>query len=117
MAWDGTTILTTERLTLRTFLDSDLDAYYAHPSQLAFTRNLVVASGHGLQPQLGDRKEQLISTPFRDVYQTSVFYALYEKASGVEVAIPTEGLIFEIGSGGRTHAAYRRRSRVADGRG
>ena len=34
VAWDGTTILTTERLTLRTFLESDLDAYYAlniHP--------------------------------------------------------------------------------------
>lgn len=34
VAWDGTTILTTERLTLRTFRESDLDAYYAlnsHP--------------------------------------------------------------------------------------
>ncbi|MFN8145824.1 MAG: GNAT family N-acetyltransferase [Candidatus Nanopelagicales bacterium] len=34
VAWSGTTILTTERLTLRTFRESDLDAYYAlntHP--------------------------------------------------------------------------------------
>ena len=112
------------------FFTSDLHAFYTHPTQLPHTRNLIVASGHGLMPAShehavgGARDEherehehepehephatfddvphadEGILTPFRDVYQTSTYLALHEAICGHEVAHPENGLVFEIGSHG-----------------
>lgn len=55
-----------------TFFTTDLDARMLHPSELAWTRNLIVASPFGLQ--LRNHLQRAIA-PFRDSYQTSVFFA------------------------------------------
>lgn len=54
------------------FFTTDLNARLAYPPQWQFTRNLIVASHFGLelQPAL-----QTPIPPFRDNYQTSLFYA------------------------------------------
>lgn len=55
------------------FFTTDLDARLTHPSQLQWTRNLVVASHFGLE------LHPLIQTPippFRDSYQTALFYSV-----------------------------------------
>lgn len=54
------------------FFTTDLDARLLHPEEFKSARNLVVASAFGLElaPHL-----QKDIPPFRDVYQTSVFYA------------------------------------------
>ena len=54
------------------FFTTDLDARFLHPSQIAWTRNLVVASSFGLR--LTDDLQEG-TPPFRDSYQTSVFFA------------------------------------------
>jgi hypothetical protein len=52
------------------FFTTDLDARMLHPSQLDWTRNLLVASSFGLElaPALQDG-----IPPFRDAYQTSLY--------------------------------------------
>lgn len=55
------------------FFTTDLDARLFHPSELRWTRNLVVASHFGLA--LHDRLQGGIP-PFRDTYQTSTLYAV-----------------------------------------
>lgn len=54
------------------FFTTDLNARLAYPGQWQFTRNLIVAShfGQELQPAL-----QTPIPPFRDSYQTSLFYS------------------------------------------
>ena len=54
------------------FFTTDLNARLAYPAQWEFTHNLVIASHFGLklQPEL-----QIPIPPFRDSYQTSLFYA------------------------------------------
>lgn len=54
------------------FFTTDLNARLAYPGQWQFTRNLIVASHFGLelQPAL-----QTPIPPFRDSYQTSLFYS------------------------------------------
>jgi len=54
------------------FFTTDMDAEYFRPSELPFTRNLVVASHFGLtlHPRL-----QREAPPFRDVYQTATYFA------------------------------------------
>ena len=54
------------------FFTTDLDARLTHPSQLQWTRNLVIASHFGLElhPKL-----QTPIPPFRDSYQTALFYS------------------------------------------
>jgi hypothetical protein len=54
------------------FFTTDLNARLAYPAQWEFTHNLVIASHFGLelQPAL-----QTPIPPFRDSYQTSLFYA------------------------------------------
>ena len=61
-----------QRLPDTIFFTTDLDARFLHPASIKHTRNLVVASGFGLQ-----LREELQGDvpPFRDVYQTSVFLA------------------------------------------
>ncbi len=54
------------------FFTTDLDARLTHPSQSQWTRNLIVASHFGLElhPKL-----QTPIPPFRDSYQTALFYS------------------------------------------
>jgi len=54
------------------FFTTDLDARMLHPAEYAWTRNLVVASSFGfmLDPSL-----QRHIPPFRDTYQTAMFFA------------------------------------------
>jgi hypothetical protein len=61
-----------QRFPERIFFTTDLDARLLHPTYIEWTRNLVVASGFGLQTR-EDLQGDL--PPFRDVYQTSVFLA------------------------------------------
>ncbi len=61
-----------QRFPERIFFTTDLDARLLHPTYSEWTRNLVVASGFGLQTR-EDLQGDL--PPFRDVYQTSVFLA------------------------------------------
>ncbi|WP_052494221.1 hypothetical protein [Nitrosospira sp. NpAV] len=53
------------------FFTTDLNARLAYPPQWQFTRNLIVASHFGLELQ---RTLQTHIPPFRDNYQTSLFY-------------------------------------------
>ena len=61
-----------QRFPERIFFTTDMDARLLHPASIKYTRNLVVASGFGLQLH---KKFQVDVPPFRDVYQTSVFLA------------------------------------------
>jgi hypothetical protein len=54
------------------FFTTDLNARLAYPAQWEFTHNLVIASHFGLKLQ---PKLQIPIPPFRDSYQTSLFYA------------------------------------------
>ncbi|MCW5893080.1 MAG: hypothetical protein KIT14_21400 [bacterium] len=54
------------------FFTTDLDAVMLHPAELAWTRNLVVASGFGLQVHW---QQQGGVPPFRDAYQTALYAA------------------------------------------
>lgn len=82
------------------FFTTDLDARLLHPAYGKWTRNLVVASNYGLA--LDDRIQQDVP-PFRDNYQTSIFFTtllafgrLYFAASG-DPAPVVEPCVFEIG--------------------
>ncbi|HEB55967.1 MAG TPA: hypothetical protein ENI98_06630 [Gammaproteobacteria bacterium] len=90
-----------------TFFTTDLDAQYLHPAEYPWTRNLLIASSFNLKlrPEL-----QGSTPPFRDSYQTSVFYAtslalqLPSKSSALpafrdRLELPTrlKPLLFEIG--------------------
>lgn len=55
------------------FFTTDLDSRLTHSSQLPWTRNLVVASHFGLE--LAPRLQTPIP-PFRDSYQTALFYSV-----------------------------------------
>ncbi len=54
------------------FFTTDLDARFLHPEEKKWTRNLIVASNFGLtlRPEL-----QLAAPPFRDGYQTSLYFS------------------------------------------
>lgn len=54
------------------FFTTDLNARLTHPSQWQWTRNLIVASHFGLELQ---HDLQTPIPPFRDSYQTSLFYS------------------------------------------
>ena len=56
-----------------TFFTTDLDARLSHPGDYGWNRNLIIASGFGLE--LGRSFQQAIP-PFRDSYQTSSFLAV-----------------------------------------
>lgn len=55
------------------FFTTDLDSRLTHSSQLSWTRNLVVASHFGLELEPG---LQTPIPPFRDSYQTALFYSV-----------------------------------------
>ena len=54
------------------FFTTDLDARFFHPSEIKWTRNLLVASPFGLQLNEDFQKK---TSPFRENYQTSLFLA------------------------------------------
>src|SRR5262249_55579213 len=54
------------------FFTTDLDAVLVHPTQVQWTRNVVIASAFGLR--LTESLQQAIP-PFRDSYQTATFMA------------------------------------------
>lgn len=61
-----------QRFPEKIFFTNDLDARLLHPANIQWTRNLLVASGFGLQLRQDIQGE---TPPFRDSYQTSVFLA------------------------------------------
>jgi hypothetical protein len=88
------------------FFTTDLDARLLHPSEFKTARNVVIASAFGLELQ---RDLQQDIPPFRDVYQTSVFYATRLAASGEGDRLDQDQLdsritpqVFEIGR----HSAF-----------
>jgi hypothetical protein len=54
------------------FFTTDMDARFLHPDELQWTRNLVIASSFGLRLHPALQKN---TPPFRDSYQTSLFFA------------------------------------------
>ncbi len=78
------------------FFTTDLDARMFHPSQLAWSRNLIVASSYGLklpEPIQGE------IPPFRDTYQTASFLATRVALDDpvLRVRPPMEPHLFELG--------------------
>lgn len=69
-----------ERFPNTLFFTADMDARYLHPAEFKWTRNLIVASSHGLEP---DAAFQTNIPPFRDSYQTSRFLATLFTLSNV----------------------------------
>ncbi len=63
------------------FFTTDLDAQFLHPAEFPWTRNLVVASSFNLKL---NEKFQGTTPPFRNNYQTSVFYS-----AGLALQLPT----------------------------
>jgi len=55
-----------------TFFTTDLDAQFLHPAEFKWTRNLLVASSFNLNL---NPHHQGSTPPFRDSYQTSIFYS------------------------------------------
>ena len=55
------------------FFTTDLDASFTHPQELEWTKNLLVASSHGLAL---NEKLQCGAAPFRFSYQTSIFQSV-----------------------------------------
>ncbi|MCK5940352.1 MAG: hypothetical protein KAI24_00170, partial [Planctomycetes bacterium] len=78
------------------FFCSDLDAYYLNPDERPHTRNLLVASSHGLVP--AGRND---IAPFRNNYQTSSFHAFHAALAPESLATAPVwrpcGHVFEIG--------------------
>lgn len=66
------------------FFTTDLDSRLTHSSQLPWTRNLVVASHFGLEL---DSRIQTPIPPFRDSYQTALYYSVL-RAVGYLKALP-----------------------------
>lgn len=79
------------------FFTTDLDARLMHPSELQYTRNLVVAAPFGLQLR-EDLQAGIV--PFRDSYQTSVFYAALRALADPDNRATPSPLRFEIGLSG-----------------
>lgn len=82
-----------------TFFTTDLDARVWHPSQLKWTRNLIVASSFGLQ--LGSNLQRE-APPFRDSSQTAEFAAALIALGdiGTNVLDEISPRVFEIGRHG-----------------
>jgi hypothetical protein len=90
------------------FFTTDLDARLWHPDHLAYTRNLIVASGYGVdaRPVSSVAAEpRLRIPPFRDVYQVAVFHAC--RAALAKIEDPRTSItpdltpsVFELGRNG-----------------
>ncbi len=71
------------------FFTTDLDSRLTHPTQLPWTRNLVVASHFGLEL---DSRLQTPIPPFRDSYQTALFYSVLRAVDSVRAVPEGHGL-------------------------
>jgi hypothetical protein len=81
------------------FFTTDLDARMLHKPELPWMQNLLVASGFGLQLREELQKD---IPPFRDVYQTAVFFAAQLALDPLNARAntqrnPPEPRVFEIG--------------------
>lgn len=88
------------------FFTTDLDARLLHPDEFKSARNIVVASSYGLELR---RELQKDTPPFRDNYQTSLFYSArlalaphQKEPDQAAIDSQTQPRIFEIGR----HRAY-----------
>lgn len=77
------------------FFTTDLDSRLTHPSQLPWTRNLVVASHFGLEL---DPRLQTPIPPFRDSYQTALFYSVLRAVDALEAVPETQALTLSSGA-------------------
>ena len=95
-----------ERFKDKIFFTTDLDARYLHADQLKWTRNLVVASNFDLYLHSDWQKN---SMPFRDSYQTSIYYATSLALNAVvqkdkqKSPEPMNPQIFEVGRSRAIH--------------
>ena len=69
------------------FFTTDLDAAYSHPQELEWTKNLLVASTHGLAL---DEYYQCGVLPFRFSYQTAVFQAILAATTKSKCQAPSK---------------------------
>lgn len=83
-----------DRFPTALFFTTDLDARYVHRAESKWTRNLIVGSGFGLELH-SDRQGKI--PPFRDSYQTAVFYAVQGALKGNLSTRPLTPRLFEIG--------------------
>ncbi|WP_193212873.1 hypothetical protein [Luteolibacter marinus] len=97
------------------FFTTDLDSLYLSREHLPFTRNLIIASGEGLDyrpdPQskapgkpsgnLRDGVAHVRIPPMRDSYQTALVRAVWNIVHDPESTVPAseEALLWEVGSG------------------
>lgn len=82
------------------YFTTDLDARFAHPSEMKWTRGLVVGSSYGLQLHPDIQKS---TPPFRNAYQTSVYATMLTVLKGRDWVFNIddyEPRIFEIGYNG-----------------
>jgi hypothetical protein len=91
------------------FFTTDLDARFVHPANLQWTKNLIVASSYDLKLC---RILQGDIPPFRDSYQTSLFYAVMQSFKDAETKLGSlekdllenneipDAMLFEIGRDG-----------------
>lgn len=92
-----------ERFPDAVFFTTDLDRRLLHPSELPYTRNLIVASHFGLESKVAYKRCGSACTPqqFRDTYQTGVFRACLTALDAVDgnASEPPDVRRFEIGRG------------------
>ncbi|ULA68353.1 MAG: conserved membrane protein of unknown function [Nitrospira sp.] len=96
------------------FFTTDLDTRITHPAQWQWTRNLIVASHFGLEIDHG-LMDSYPPPPFRDSYQTSLFYAALQALghvvsnratgelltqSGVKFSNEVKARLYEVGRHG-----------------
>lgn len=91
------------------FFTTDIDARYLHARHAPFTRNLIVASHFGLQPEddpdgapqsgsAGAGTNVRRATPeFRDGYQSSVYRTVRDLVRGATPTSPASAAVYEIG--------------------
>ena len=82
------------------FFTTDLDGRLAHPEQLPWTRNLIIASHFGLELRK-DLQEPI--PPFRDAYQTALFFSMLQalQKPGTQIEISqVSPRVFEVGRSG-----------------
>jgi hypothetical protein len=86
-----------ERLPDALYLSTQLDSRYLAPENLAFTRNLIVASPFGLSPIDEKGRKPARSVSFRDSNQTALYTAVQSSVLGTETSQKGPDL-YEIGN-------------------
>ena len=97
------------RLPQAIFFTTDLDARLYHPSELEWTRNLIVASHFGLRLREHLQRD---TPPFRDSYQTSLFYSTLIALGEEGYAYPPPPRLYEIGLNGPYDLSFTSRKEV-----